>query len=52
MASNPKPNPVSPDDLIYDELDEANKHNYYKAVEKEIKETAREAEANGEQMVE
>lgn len=32
MTNNPKVNPVSPDDLIFDELDEANKKNYYRAV--------------------
>lgn len=32
MTNNPKANLASPDDLIFDELDEANKQNYYKAV--------------------
>lgn len=34
--ANQKPTAVSPDDLIFDELDEANKKNYYKAIEKEL----------------
>jgi hypothetical protein len=52
MANNPKNNPVSPDDLIFDELDEANKSNYYKAVEKELREPSKEGESVGEQALE
>lgn len=36
IMNNLKPSAVSPDDLIFDELDEANKKNYYNAIEKEL----------------
>ena len=36
IMANQKQGTVSPDDLIFDELDEANKKNYYKTIEKEL----------------
>lgn len=51
MSNNPKNNSVPPDELIHDELDEANKHEYYKIVEKELKELCKEGESVNQQTV-
>lgn len=54
MATNPPPNQkpsATLDEIVHEELDVANKNEYYKAIAEHMKEVSKQAESNGREVI-